>query len=248
MAASAVDVAPSSVPVPAVDTPTIPVHTVNAADTPSPDAPLPSAVPPHDDSAAVAPARVARVADAHLADSLGHLGRTPFATTSAPGYSPPTEVPLNFVHPHVETLTDAMSWADDFLRVVEELFPPGILLDLKDKIESSSRSSAFSGIDAPGAADNVIATSLADKLGTSVNAMPFLSAVEIDGPCIEELRNLPVPPAHIFGDIEQFWVPAIHAEINKYRARGEDMPLASFVAIAKTKRFPRVGFEFPVAT
>eukprot|EP00959_Pyramimonas_sp_CCMP1952_P066118 1380523-Pyramimonas_sp.AAC.1 len=106
-----------------------------------------------------------------------------------------------------------MSWACDYLFVVRELFPNAVLNDLKKKFSTYTRASAFSGIDAPGVSNNVLAHALGDIMGCYVPSVPLMSAVEKDVDCRGELLSGPTPPAHMFTEIEHFWKGSVYREI-----------------------------------
>eukprot|EP00969_Alexandrium_andersonii_P358660 15451484-Alexandrium_andersonii.AAC.1 len=77
----------------------------------------------------------------------------------------------------------------------------------------SSLSTAFSGINAQGTADCMIAGVLSRLLGEEVPPMKFLSAVEKHNACIEELKAHPSPPEHIFTEMEDFWVDSMKGSL-----------------------------------
>lgn len=147
---------------------------------------------------------------------------------------PPSCPPVNFRPTVVRDLDGAFNWARDYFKVIHELMPPGILLDLKSKIENTDRSTAYSGIDAMGVADGTLCHVLGQLLGQPVRPMAFRAATECDLPCQAELLRMPVPPEHIFDDVKAFLRPSVLKDLQFMSTTGVQPPLQAFVPLVKS--------------
>ena len=134
--------------------------------------------------------------------------------------------------PEVRDLSDMFSWASDYLDILEHVCPPGILHDLKTNIEETDRSSAFSGIDAPGVANCVLAHALSDRLHpTHVHPSPHRAATEWNKQCQQELLDHPNAPDHLFTDVEEFWTPEVRKTIQTLKDNKVTINLDSLMCL-----------------
>eukprot|EP00959_Pyramimonas_sp_CCMP1952_P470107 9496110-Pyramimonas_sp.AAC.1 len=61
---------------------------------------------------------------------------------------------------------------------------------------------------------------LAELTAEPVREMKYIHACEVDVQCQMEIMRLPNPPEVIYGDLEDFWNPAVYKDINKRRMEG----------------------------
>jgi hypothetical protein len=90
-----------------------------------------------------------------------------------------------------------------------------ILEELARKYGTWTRTTCFSGIDAPGVALNMGAAALATFLNKSVPFMQHIGAIEHAKPCQKELQSAPSAPQHLWNDIEEFFEPSVKATCNE---------------------------------
>jgi hypothetical protein len=80
---------------------------------------------------------------------------------------------------------------------------------------------------------------LAELLSAPMHHSKFDCACDIDAQCRLELARSPHPPTHIFGDIEDFWLPGVKSEIEASRSAKLPLPLSAFVDLAKSRKATR---------
>ena len=120
---------------------------------------------------------------------------------------------------------------------MRKLFPDGVLMDLRRKFNTYTRSINFAGVDAPTCSSLMLGHALEDVLnGPKVQQMRLLTAVEKNKACQQELLANPSPPEHLFTDIEDFWQPNTKKVIDEMKASGKPLPLRSFIDLVKSRR------------
>ena len=96
--------------------------------------------------------------------------------------------------------------------------------DLRNKLEETSMSSCFSGIDTPATSFMCLAWAVTSELERSLDDLPSpknLFAVEILSASQQELLCHPHTPQHIFGDMQEFWKPCIKEALPSIIERGK---------------------------
>eukprot|EP00959_Pyramimonas_sp_CCMP1952_P059624 1245291-Pyramimonas_sp.AAC.1 len=144
--------------------------------------------------------------------------------------------PLTGPRPHVvRSLDDLMSWAHDALSSLARACGRRILLDIHKAFADTTYTTAFSGVDAPGTAANVIGATLNDMVGHHagrLDPMRHLASTELLEECNRELElEAPSRPApeHMFCDIEDFWNPSLRQQI----LNAQRIPFSTFESIIK---------------
>lgn len=96
--------------------------------------------------------------------------------------------------------------------------------DLRSKLEETSMSSCFSGIDTPATSFMCLAWAVTSELERSLDDLPSpknIFAVEILSASQQELLHHPHAPQHIFGDMQEFWKPCIKEALPSIMERGK---------------------------
>ena len=196
--------------------------------------PPPSPAEPQDEAVGESVRMSARELEREMArEALAMTRRRQALDGNPKSPNPYQELPPTRVH----SLRGMFNWADDFFKMLAETFPTKVLHHLRDKQESFTRSSCFSGVDGAGMADRIIASDLQDRLRMPCKPMKFESAVENDIKCQQELVGTPGEdsPHHIFCDIEDFWQNGVRLTIQRYKNRGISPDLRSFEKLAKSR-------------
>jgi hypothetical protein len=100
-----------------------------------------------------------------------------------------------------------MSWPNDFINVVCARFGTSVLEKVYEKMASMTYSTAFTGIDSPGCASELLAHAVASRLGLPVKGMTHLNGIERNDNCADELAIHPSRPICLHFDQEDFWEP-----------------------------------------
>ena len=92
-----------------------------------------------------------------------------------------------------------------------------VLINLRDRLEATTMSTAFSGIDTPATAFLMVSEAVAEGLEMKYEEMPRPRnhyAIEWLGASQNELAAHPHEPDHIFADISDFWHPSVRSRLN----------------------------------
>ena len=97
-------------------------------------------------------------------------------------------------------------------------------------------SSGFSGIDSPGTARCLLKSKLEHQLGRSVNMAPHVWAFDNDQDCQRELLCHPDAPQHLFGDVCDFWDPAVRDALAFLQKRGGRLSVHKLAPMVKSRK------------
>ena len=129
----------------------------------------------------------------------------------------------------VASTADMYAWPDYALDKIDGMDEVGSSCDeslvdlLRDRCESTSFTTAFSGVDAPGTSIGCIKVALESRLRTAIPDMDHLHAIEWYQASQEELRLHPHGPKHIAGNIMQFYQSAIAQKLEELQKIGRAM-------------------------
>jgi len=140
----------------------------------------------------------------------------------------------------VSTLADIMSWPEHAFAVLEDKFGRDILFKLAAALARDDSSTAFSGVEAPQTAKTFLRLRLETYLGITIPCPPHKFAIEVDTEAQYEILSHPDSPDCLFGDIGQFWVPAVQDILAGMKRRGEAITVGKLLPITKSRKAVRL--------
>ena len=136
----------------------------------------------------------------------------------------------------VRCLGDVFTWPDHGLNRAEAALSKDAASMIAARLATDSMATAFSGIDAPGTARTMLHRRLQERLGRKLPLAPHEWAIDRDGDSRRELEVHPDGPDHIFGEITEFWQPAVAAALKHMKARGEKVTFHKLLGMVKTRK------------
>lgn len=128
--------------------------------------------------------------------------------------------------PVVRSLDELMDYPQDIINTAQASLPEGVVEYLRSMISSTTYTTAFSGIDAPGTALAVMASCLDCHEGG------HLAAIEMKFACQQELRLHPTnSPGCLFSDMCSFFKPETLGQLEKAEAKGTILDKDGCVAV-----------------
>lgn len=143
-----------------------------------------------------------------------------------------TPVDLN----KVTCLQDVFRWPEHCIQRLEAAHGKSIITEMATKMSMDDHATAFSGIDSPGVAREMLRLALEKHLGQSIPKPTHRWAIEWDPEAQYELLCHPSRPEHIFGDISDFYIPEVKRELDAMKKRNEVITIRKMVPMIRSRK------------